>query len=38
MATTIWIVGRTAGWAAHVMAQRTQAFLLRPRAEYEAPQ
>ena len=37
-ATAIWIVGRTAGWVAHVMEQRTQAFLLRPRAKYEAPQ
>ncbi|MDR5759638.1 citrate synthase [Caballeronia sp. LZ035] len=34
-ATAIWIVSRTAGWVAHVMEQRTQAFLLRPRAKYE---
>jgi len=34
-ATAIWIVSRTAGWVAHVLEQRTQAFLLRPRAKYE---
>ncbi|VXC92278.1 Citrate synthase [Burkholderia sp. 8Y] len=34
-ATAIWIVSRTAGWVAHVMEQRTQAFLLRPRAKFE---
>lgn len=34
-ATAIWVVSRTAGWVAHVMEQRTQAFLLRPRAKYE---
>jgi len=33
-ATAIWIVGRSAGWVAHVMEQRTQAFMLRPRAKY----
>jgi citrate synthase len=33
-ATAIWIVGRTAGWVAHALEQRTQAFLLRPRAKY----
>jgi citrate synthase len=33
-ATGIWIVSRTAGWVAHVLEQRTQAFLLRPRAKY----
>jgi citrate synthase len=33
-ATAIWIVSRTAGWVAHVLEQRTQAFLLRPRAKY----
>jgi citrate synthase len=35
-ATAIWIVSRTAGWVAHVLEQRTQAFLLRPRAKYIA--
>ena len=33
-ATAIWIVSRTAGWVAHALEQRTQAFLLRPRAKY----
>jgi citrate synthase len=33
-ATAIWIVSRTAGWVAHILEQRTQAFLLRPRAKY----
>lgn len=32
--TAMWIVGRSAGWVAHVMEQRTQAFMLRPRAKY----
>lgn len=33
-ATALWIVSRTAGWVAHVLEQRSQAFLLRPRAKY----
>ena len=33
-ATALWIVGRTAGWVAHVVEQRTQAFMLRPRAKF----
>ncbi len=33
-AIAIWIISRTAGWAAHVLEQRTQAFLLRPRAKH----
>ncbi|WP_249277541.1 citrate synthase [Pandoraea sp. PE-S2R-1] len=33
-ATAIWVIGRSAGWVAHVMEQRTQAFMLRPRAKY----
>lgn len=32
--TALWIVGRSTGWGAHVMEQRTQAFMLRPRAKY----
>ncbi|WP_242561817.1 MULTISPECIES: citrate synthase [Pandoraea] len=32
--TAMWIIGRSAGWVAHVMEQRTQAFMLRPRAKY----
>ncbi len=35
-ATAIWIISRTAGWVAHVLEQRSQAFLLRPRAKYIA--
>jgi citrate synthase len=33
-ATAIWILSRTAGWVAHILEQRTQAFLLRPRARF----
>jgi len=36
-ATATWIISRTAGWVAHVLEQRSQAFLLRPRARYIAP-
>ncbi|MFM0573065.1 citrate/2-methylcitrate synthase [Paraburkholderia caledonica] len=35
-ATAVWIISRTAGWVAHVLEQRAQAFLLRPRAKYIA--
>jgi citrate synthase len=35
-ATAIWIISRTAGWVGHVLEQRAQAFLLRPRAKYIA--
>jgi citrate synthase len=35
-ATATWIISRTAGWVAHVLEQRAQAFLLRPRAKYTA--
>ena len=33
-AVTLFAVGRMAGWIAHVLEQRTQGFLLRPRARY----
>lgn len=33
-ATALWILSRVAGWGAHVVEQRTQAFMLRPRAKY----
>lgn len=33
-ATAIWILSRTAGWVAHILEQRTQGFLLRPRAKF----
>ncbi|WP_321911908.1 citrate synthase family protein [Burkholderia cepacia] len=32
--TAIWILSRTAGWVAHILEQRTQGFLLRPRAKF----
>jgi citrate synthase len=33
-ASVIWILSRTAGWMAHALEQRTQAYMLRPRAKY----
>ncbi len=33
-AAALWTLGRTAGWIAHVMEQRLQGFVLRPRAKY----
>ncbi|WP_240159192.1 MULTISPECIES: citrate synthase [Burkholderiaceae] len=33
-AAALWILARTAGWGAHVVEQRAQAFMLRPRARY----
>lgn len=33
-AAALWILSRTAGWMAHALEQRTQAFMLRPRAKY----
>jgi citrate synthase len=36
-ATALWAVGRVAGQAAHVIEQRNQGFLMRPRAKYETP-
>jgi citrate synthase len=36
-ATTIFAVGRCAGWVAHVLEQREAGFLLRPRARYVGP-
>ncbi len=33
-AAALFALGRTAGWVAHVLEQRSQNFLLRPRARY----
>lgn len=33
-ASLVFVLGRTAGWIAHVMEQRTSPALLRPRARY----
>lgn len=35
-AMAIWTISRTAGWIAHAIEQRTQGFMLRPRARYVA--
>jgi citrate synthase len=34
---TLFAVGRAAGWVAHVLEQREQGHLLRPRARYVEP-
>ncbi|NBD08903.1 citrate synthase family protein [Corallococcus silvisoli] len=36
-ASTVFAVGRSAGWVAHVLEQREQGHLLRPRARYVGP-
>ena len=36
MPMAVFALARTAGWAAHVLEQRTQGSLLRPRARFEA--
>jgi citrate synthase len=36
-ATAVFAVGRAAGWVAHVLEQREQGQLLRPRARYVEP-
>lgn len=33
-ASALWILSRTAGWIAHALEQRTQGFMLRPRAKF----
>ena len=33
-ATALWILARSAGWVAHALEQRSQAFMMRPRARY----
>ena len=36
-AAALFVVGRTAGWVAHVQEQRASGTLLRPRAQFIAP-
>lgn len=36
-ATVLFSLGRTAGWVAHILEQRDQGHLLRPRARYVDP-
>ncbi|MCE9668935.1 citrate synthase family protein [Myxococcus stipitatus] len=36
-AATLFAVGRAAGWVAHILEQREQGHLLRPRARYVEP-
>lgn len=33
-ATVLWIIARSTGWVAHALEQRSQAFMMRPRARY----
>ncbi|HEX2670044.1 MAG TPA: citrate/2-methylcitrate synthase [Polyangiaceae bacterium] len=36
-ASSIFAVGRSAGWVAHALEQRAAGYLLRPRALYMGP-
>ncbi|HWK61556.1 MAG TPA: citrate synthase [Eoetvoesiella sp.] len=33
-ASALWIISRSAGWIAHALEQRTQGYMLRPRARF----
>ncbi|MGO4307862.1 citrate/2-methylcitrate synthase [Cupriavidus sp. RAF12] len=33
-ASALWILSRSAGWVAHALEQRTQGFMMRPRAKF----
>ncbi|MBN1205289.1 MAG: helix-turn-helix domain-containing protein [Myxococcaceae bacterium] len=37
-AAAVFAVGRAAGWVAHILEQRAQGHLLRPRARYVSPE
>ncbi|WP_296557074.1 citrate synthase [Pigmentiphaga sp.] len=36
-ASALWMIGRSAGWAAHAIEQRLAGFTMRPRAKYLSP-